>query len=356
MGIFDEILKDKGTIFQDEIALDFDYIPKVLKHRENEQKYVASCITPLLQGRSGKNLFITGKPGIGKTAAVRWVLRELEQETSEVHTIYINCWKTNTAFKILNEICQQIGYRFVQNKNTEELLKDVASIINKNAAVFVLDEVDKLEEESIIYALLEDIFRKTIILITNEKEFLAKLDSRIKSRLLPETLEFREYNYEELKDILEERKRYAFFPNVWDNEAFKLIVDKTFEFGDVRVGLDLMRKSGLIAEEKSSKKIYGEIVKEAIKKLDTFKLGSSDSLVNEKKKILNLIKSNSGKSIKELHEIFKNQLEMPYRTFFRKIKELEKEKLITTEEATGPGRSTLVYYGTKFKNLKEFEK
>ena len=80
MGLFDEMLKGEESLFLDTIALDVDFVPGIIKHREQEQQYIATCIKPLLQKRSGKNLFITGSPGIGKTVAVRHVLQELKKE------------------------------------------------------------------------------------------------------------------------------------------------------------------------------------------------------------------------------------------------------------------------------------
>ena len=123
-------------------------------------------------------------------------------------------------------MCDQLGYRLVHNKRTEELFAVVKNILNKKAAVFAFDEVDKLEEVDFLYDLLEDIYKKSILLITNDPEWLENLDDRVKSRLLPETLEFKPYNLEETRDVLKQRLNYAFVPSVWEDEAFETIVKK----------------------------------------------------------------------------------------------------------------------------------
>ena len=82
MGIFGDMLREGESLFKNEDALDGDFIPRNLPYRENQHHHVASVIKPLLMGRNGRNLFICGAPGIGKTAAVKWVLRELEEETN----------------------------------------------------------------------------------------------------------------------------------------------------------------------------------------------------------------------------------------------------------------------------------
>src|SRR3989338_836065 len=105
MALFKDILHSDESLFKNELALDYSFLPKILPHREEQQGYIATIIKPLLEGRNGKNLFIFGAPGIGKTAAMRQVINELEEETDNVAPIYINCWQKNTTFKILTEMC-----------------------------------------------------------------------------------------------------------------------------------------------------------------------------------------------------------------------------------------------------------
>jgi DNA polymerase III delta prime subunit len=100
MALFKDILRADETLFKNEYALDYEFIPKLLPYREEQQKYIAKVIAPLLQKRDGRNLFIYGSPGIGKTAAIKWVLRDLEEETTEVHQIYINCWQKILLIKL----------------------------------------------------------------------------------------------------------------------------------------------------------------------------------------------------------------------------------------------------------------
>jgi cell division control protein 6 len=166
MGLFNSMLKDNESLFKDEIALDYEYLPKILPYREKEQRQIAECIKPLLQKRNARNVFVYGAPGIGKTAATKHILRDLENETDEVIPIYINCWKKNTTYRIAYEICEFLECRFLQNKKTDELLKMARDILNKKSVVFVFDEVDKLEDFDFLYSILEDIYRKSIILIT----------------------------------------------------------------------------------------------------------------------------------------------------------------------------------------------
>ena len=146
MGLFDDVLGSGESLIKNEDALDFEYLPKLIPFREKEQRVVADCIKPLFNDRNGRNLVLYGPPGIGKTAAARHVLNELEEQSDEIFTLYVNCWKQNSSYKILVDICDQLGYRLVQNKKTSDLYKVVASMINKKSAVFIFDEIDKAEE------------------------------------------------------------------------------------------------------------------------------------------------------------------------------------------------------------------
>ncbi len=352
MGLFKDILANNESLFLNEEALDPEYTPPIIKYRENQQGYIATCIKPLLIGRNGKNLFVTGKPGIGKTVAVKHILNELNKETEEIETLYINCWKKDTAYKVVMEICEQLNYKFIQNRRTDELMKEIAKILNKKSAVIVLDEADKLTEVSIIYNLLEDLYKKAIIMITNEKEWLAELDQRIRSRLMPEILEFQPYNFDETNGILKQRIEFSLVPNALENEAFELITKKTFEVKDIRAGLFLIKESANAAESEASKRIRINHTNKAVEKLNEFHIKSSADLADDELKILELIKVNSGKSIGDIHKEYERISPIVYRTFFRKLKHLEKSKRISLKNE-GVGKSTVVIYGDE-KKLSDF--
>lgn len=328
--LFDNILKSEESIFLNPQFLDFDYQPKLIPFRETYQQYIATCIKPLLQKRNGKNLIISGKPGVGKTVCLKHVLNELREDYSnEVHCLYINCWKKDTSFKVISDICEQVNYKWVHNKNFDELMKAVAETINEKTTVIVLDEVDKLQDQNIIYNLLEDLYKRCLILITNDSNYIAKLDNRIRSRLLPDLLEFKPYNANETKEILKQRVQYAFVNNVLADEAFDMITKKASELGDIRAGLFLLKQAGENAENKSSKKITLEYACEAIASLSIADLDNEDDV----ELLLNIIKESSGKYKTEIFKIYENKGGKSYRTFQRKINELEKANKISSKEA-----------------------
>jgi archaeal cell division control protein 6 len=347
MGLFDDILHNDESLFINEQALDYDYVPRIIPHRENQQHYIADVIKPLFQKKSGRNLFISGAPGIGKTVAIKHVLRELNDKTDDIITVYVNCWKKDTSYKILMDICEQLNYKWVHNKRTDELMKVVSDIVNKKSVVIVLDEVDRVKELDILYSFSEDFYKKCILMIANDSEWLIKLDERIKSRLTPDSLEFKKYNYEEGLDILKQRSQYAFVPDCVEKGVLELVASNAFEKGDIRTGIFLLKESGNIAEMKASRKIMVEHCEKAIEKLDSFKIKKQEDFGIEEIKILELVKENSGLTIKELFGVYSG--EISYRTFHRKLEELDKNNMISLGERKD--KSIVVNYTKK---LSEF--
>lgn len=334
------------SLFKNETALEQTFIPKVVPYRETQQHYIALCIRPLLQQRNGKNLFIYGPPGVGKTVACKHLFRELE-ETTELLVLYINCWQRNTSYKIILELCDLVGYKFTHNKKTEELFNVIRDILNKYCVVFAFDEIDKATELDFLYMIVEEIYRKSIILITNEREWLVTLDDRLRSRLTLSLLEFQPYNYEETKGILKQRVELAFLPNVFEQDAFELIVKKTTEVGDIRTGLFMLREAGLIAENKGANKIIVDYVKEAINRLDNFSVKDVSELEGEIRFILEIVKNNSGKKVGDLYQIYKNKGgELSYKSFRRKIDKLKISGFVSLVKTRGgaEGNITIVKY------------
>jgi len=357
MGFF----KNAGgeqPLFANELALDYTFVPKMIPYREMQQKQIAGCIKPLFGKRNGKNIVVYGPPGVGKTVACRHILNELEEETDEIIPIYINCWQKNTSYKVVVELCNFLDYKFTQNKKTEELFEIVKNILNRKSAVLIFDEIDKAEDHDFIYTLLEDIYRKTIILITNYKTWVASVDDRIRSRLIPELLEFKEYTQTEIKGILKERISYAFVPGCVDENAVDFIARKTVEAGsgDVRIGLYLLKEAGDIAEEKNASRLTIEHAEEASEKLSDFSVKKTEDLDEDCRKIMTIIKMKNGGKIGDLYKSYQDEGgKIAYKSFQRRISKLEENKFISTEKIMGGSEGTTTIIRLVYdKKLTEF--
>jgi cell division control protein 6 len=356
MGLRD--LPAGESLFKNEDSLDPEWLPKNLPFRETQHHQIANCIKPLLQSRTGRNCIISGAPGIGKTAAVKLVLKELEDNPDvnapDIYVLYVNCWQKNTTYKIFVDFCEQLGYKFTQNKNTEDLFKIIQNIVNKKAAVFAFDEVDKVEDVDFLYHIYTDILKKTMLMITNHPQWYADVDERIRSRLIPEKIDFQQYSREEISGILKHRREAAFSSNKWDEAAFDVIVDRTAAMGDIRMGLHLLREAGMAAEDESSRKITTAHAERALQKLSNFTVKPAEALSEDARVILQLVKSQSGK----IGDLFKTYQEQggtgTYKTFQRRIETLEKGGFVDTKKVVGGKEGTTTIVSTKNKSLDDF--
>jgi cell division control protein 6 len=259
------------SLFINPAILEQTYLPKLLPHREEQHQFLADCIKPLFERRSGTNLIITGTPGIGKTACVKYVFRELIENTDNIMPIYVNCWKRDTSPKIINEIARKMDLKLIEKMSSDEIFDRLIDKFSKyDGVVFAFDEIDKVKDFDFLYRILEDVPFKTIFLITNISEIVAKMDRRLMSRLLLEKVNFKPYKFEETRSILHDRQKYAFSPGSWDYDAFEMIIRKTYNTKDIRTGLFLMKSAGEIGTKRDAPKITTEDVNKAMEKLKDF--------------------------------------------------------------------------------------
>jgi archaeal cell division control protein 6 len=360
MSSFD-FLGSEQTIFSNPDALDPDFIPKLLPHRENEQQFVATAIKPLFHGRTGISLIVSGPSGIGKTVSVKRVVMDLEEheEADDIVKLNINCWKANTTYKVLSEIATQLGLRFIQNLKTNELINKVIGRLEQyDGVVIVLDEIDKADDTDFLYHILENIKKRTIILLTNEPNINAQLDYRIISRLTPETLEFKEYTASETFDILKERLKYAFYQDTWDTVAFEELARVASGYKDIRVGITLLKITGELAEQDSSKKVTLKHVREATKRISTLKPAAANKTFKDEEKIvLEICEKNSGKTTGELYKSYTSVGGKKSEKTFKRTLDALKKKGVIKLKPTGEGfqgRSSIIEYLGPEKKLTDF--
>jgi cell division control protein 6 len=328
----------ESTIFKNEYALSFEYLPELLPHREQEIKLLAKNIEPASKNRKPQNTFIFGPPGIGKTAVTKFVFREFEENYSNVKTIYINCWDFNTSVSIISKICLDLGV-FVQRRGwaKDEILNRLLGFLNKNnkAIIVALDEVDQLifKDSNALYDLLRiNQYTKVpfgVVFISNDPLVFSNVEPRIKSSLAIDEIEFKPYNLEEMKDILKERASLAFYS--FDNAIITLAANHAIKKGgDVRAGLEVLLRAGRLAEEKNDNKVKVEHAKKVLKKITKVKPKILKEKITDHEKTILKILTKDGMNFKELYKKYAEIVEKPLTEKMVKnyLKHLEKIKLI----------------------------
>jgi len=284
----DKFYKDylKGPkIFKKRDALEPSFIPEELPHRDREIQMVAELTACALMGDAPPNFLCYGMTGTGKTASIRYVSEKLAQQSLENKPwwIYINCNIISTSYRTLAHIYNTIiGKEKIPPtglpKDTifKRLLGLLDQKVRNSICFFVLDEIDMLKNnlDEVLYDLTRlndslDYCKTSLIGISNNLNFKDSLDPRVKSSLGKEHIVFSSYNASQLKDILSERAKIAFYDGVLREDVIPFCAALAAkEHGDARKALQLLRKAGTIAQRRQNKMIIGKHVEEGQIELD----------------------------------------------------------------------------------------
>lgn len=309
--IFDKVIASKPLI-RDRDVLRSDYIPDRLLFRENEVRAVAESLSPLLKGARASNLLLYGKPGTGKTAVARYVLKHLQERARRlklsVVLAYSNVKNAKREYTMLVELGETLGLRFpFTGLASSEVFTRIVNHIDATGidTVFVLDEIDflvKKHGDEILYQMTRANERLSkgslgLVGISNDLNFKELLDPRVLSSLSEEEVLFSPYTVEELRHILLERARIGFYEGCISMSAINLCAAIAgSEHGDARRALDLLRVAGEVAEREGAEQVEERHVRIAEKRIEQDKV--SETLrklpLHEKLVILSVMLSSKG--------------------------------------------------------------
>lgn len=307
-------MNSKQIFKRDREILRPSYIPDELPHRKDQINQLASILVTALRGDRPSNVLIFGKTGTGKTASVKYLGKEIlkADEFNRVNYLYMNCEVVDTQYGVLQNIGNMVIDKFEERipftgwstERVYNILREKIDELNR-VVIIVLDEIDKLvykSSDDVLYNLSrinDDLERSKVSLIgiSNDLKFTEFLDPRVRSRLGEEKMVFSPYNAEQLRDILDQRSKLAFYPDVIDPGVPPLCSALAAqEHGDARRALDLLRVAAEIAERngddkvteahvyKAKNKIELDCVTEAIKTLPTqSKLVLMSIIINEER-------------------------------------------------------------------------
>ena len=228
---------------------------------------------------------------------------------------FINAKNSNTPYKILYEIAELLGINkegkmqvYFTGLSMSEATDRILDFIRRRSikVVIVIDEIDSLvnrKGDDILYnftraneRISSDQFI-SLIGISNSLTFKDKLDPRVKSSLSEEELVFNPYTIEQLKQILIDRCKLAFYDNVIPIGVINLCAAFAGrETGDARKAIDLLRVAAEIAERSMTMKISEDHIRSAQQKIDSdtnYEI-LRNSTLHTKLVILSIIKSKNG--------------------------------------------------------------
>jgi cell division control protein 6 len=255
-------LLGESKIFLNREVLSPHYTPKKLVFREREINSIERAVAPALKGERGRNLFVYGKTGTGKTSCVNYVIEEIKNiPNTKVKISYINCRMYNSRFKILARItADHLPTYAKRGYGAVDLYERLRSWIEEDSKIFILalDEIDMVKDlDDLVYTMTRinsDIKAGgvAIIGISNKVSFKEELDPRSLSTLYETELVFPPYYATELYAIIKERAAFGFRKGVISDEILHFIAAQAAkEGGDARFSLKVLSKVGELGEERN---------------------------------------------------------------------------------------------------------
>ena len=350
MGIEDILMYDE-SLFQNINAFDPDYIPPNYNFRDTQMEAMAMAIRPAMRGGQPSNAVVLGSPATGKTTAIRKVFELVEKNTEKVICVYINCQLHTTRFGIFSQVYKKIfghippetGVPF--SRIYDQIMKELQR--KEKSLVIALDDVNYLFQNKVANKIFYDMLRayeeypgvKTAIFaILSDLEFKYAFDKNVNTVFIPQEITFPPYSYSEIEDILKDRVKAGFFPGVLGDEILEEISMYTYENGDLRIGINLLKSCGNFAEADASREITREHFDKAVDSLVSINISETLKSLNDTERDLLKIIVDSEKifTAGELSELFKEKTGTSYATFDRTLDKLEFLRLIDTK-FTGKG-------------------
>jgi len=276
--------EEKPVIKNSDVFTDV-FIPDQLNHRDGQIKSIRDDLKPIIKKQPGRHVFVYGPPGTGKTCTSIYITRELKREG--VPNVYVNCWETQSRFKVLYTILEKLGSKLsihTKGTATHELLDMLKQKLKENQVVVMLDEVDQLEDEKILYDLVT-IANLTVILIANTETVLSDADPRIRSRLASaDNVEFPKYKSEDIKEILKDRAHSGLVAGVVKQSQLETIADASS--GDSRIAISVLRIASEEADKSDTGKISDDHINNALPTAKQQKKEKTIDSLNDHQKIL----------------------------------------------------------------------
>ena len=341
------------SVFRDEHVFEIDYVPETFSHRETQLQSLQYALRPAVRGSRPLNVIVQGPPGTGKTTAVEKLFDELGTR-SGVRAVRVNCQVDSTRYAVFSRIFESIfeyeppssgvSFKKLFGQVTEQLID------GDEVLVVALDDVNYLfyenEAGDTLYSLLRA--HEThpgakigVIVVSSDLglDVIEKLDTRVQSVFRPEEVYFPVYDVTEIVDILGERIRRGFREGVTSPPVVDRVAELTAESGDLRVGIDLLRRAGLNAEMRASRSVELEDVEAAY---DTSKYVHLSrrlrGLTESERTLVRVIAANEGSQAGAVYEPFHDETGLGYTRYSELINKLDQLGIIEAEYADVEGR------------------
>ncbi len=350
------------TLFRDPEVLEIDYVPEQFEFRDAQMRELAFQIRPGLRGGRPLNTICKGLPGTGKTTSIRKLFAEIEESTKKLVPVYINCQIDNTKFAIISQIYRKLVGHLPPSSGTsfKQVFDAVARILIKDEIVLLvaLDDANYLLYENEINKVLYTLLRShesyegtrigVIVIVSDlDVDLTRAIDARVASVFRPAEIYFPPYENVEIHEIMKARAMQGLFQGVLSEEMLDLVVEQTLKSGDLRVGIDLLKRATLTAEHAARRSIGREDICGAYEVSKYLHLSyTMKTLKDEERQILKSFAQRAAQEREmnagEVYKSIKESLSIGYTRFYEIIKKMDAMRLINLEYRDGKGRTRII--------------
>jgi archaeal cell division control protein 6 len=357
-----ELLMWDETIFRDPDVLEIDYLPEQFEFRDAQMRELAFQIKPGLRGGRPLNTVCKGLPGTGKTTSIRKLFTEIEETTKKLVPVYINCQIDNTKFAIISQIYRKLAGHLPPSSGTsfKQVFDAIARILVRDEIVLLvaLDDANYLLYENEINKILYTLLRShesyegtrigVIVIVSDLDVDIARaVDARVASVFCPTEIYFPPYGDVEVREIMKARAMQGLFQGVLSEELLDLVVEQTLKSGDLRVGIDLLKRAALSAERAARRSIERDDVCKAYEISKYLHLSYTVKTLNEEERAILLALAGRSSQEKEMNagEVYKSLKEsqsIGYTRFYEIIKKMDAMRLVNLQYRDGKGRTRVI--------------
>ena len=279
----------RSSIFSDTDKLSPRYVPKVLQHREDQMQFLSGLYETALDGIEDRYLRVcqlVGPVGTGKTSTALRFGEKLVDKASgrkiKLRHVYLNGKMEGASrYTLYRSLLAEVAPKILtRSLSPEEMLRQLVGYLREeNEYLFItMDEIGYFcmhSKEQLVYNLTrlnELTIPKPsrvigVMFIARDLSFHERLDPSELSTLGRLIVQFPRYSEQQIKEILEVRVDEAFKAGRVSDEVLGFLSDVTAKppiNGDLRIVLDLLLYSGMLAEREGLERVLPEHVRRVL--------------------------------------------------------------------------------------------